>query len=461
MKRAIGIDIGTTTICAVVVDGVTGEVLESKTNENDSFIESEKSYEKIQDPDKIVSKVKTMLTELITIYSPIESVGFTGQMHGILYVNQEGEARSPLYTWQDGRGDLIYNEADDSSHSKTYADYLSEITEYHMATGFGLTTHFYNKKNGLVPSDAKYLCTISDYVAMKIVGERVPTISPSNAASVGCFDLTTMDFDLSILKKLKIDREFLPLVKKGFDITGFTKEKIPVSVAIGDNQASVLGSVQDLNNTVLVNVGTGSQISVGSKGFTVSSGIELRPFLQGQNMLVGSPLCGGRAYALLEKFFREVVSMAIGKDSPSLYDAMENVLYKGTFQEDERLQVSTRFSGTRENPFERGKIHNISINNFTPEYMIEGMLRGIAGELFSLFEIMCECRKEKPEILIGSGNGIRKNKYLQKIFERYFQMDIKIPIHKEEAAYGAALFSLVSGGVYPSMMEASKIIKYQ
>ena len=45
------------------------------------------------------------------------------------------------------------------------------------------------------------------------------------------------------------------------DVTGL-KVGTPVCVACGDNQASFLGSVGDLAGSVLVNVGTGGQVSV-------------------------------------------------------------------------------------------------------------------------------------------------------------------------------------------------------
>ena len=54
---AIGIDIGTTSICGIVVDVDTGEILKRKTVESNAFIKSEKTWEKIQDSEKIINKV--------------------------------------------------------------------------------------------------------------------------------------------------------------------------------------------------------------------------------------------------------------------------------------------------------------------------------------------------------------------------------------------------------------------
>lgn len=81
-----------------------------------------------------------------------------------------------------------------------------------------------------------------------------------------------------------------------------------VTTAIGDNQASFLGAAGDEENTLLVNMGTGGQISVLSGQYFSGDGIEARPFLNGKYLLAGASLCGGKAYALLEQFFRKAMA---------------------------------------------------------------------------------------------------------------------------------------------------------
>ena len=54
---SIGIDIGTTSICAVLMNNQTGEMVCSAVCQNNSFIETDKSWEKIQDVSKIEEKV--------------------------------------------------------------------------------------------------------------------------------------------------------------------------------------------------------------------------------------------------------------------------------------------------------------------------------------------------------------------------------------------------------------------
>ncbi|MDE7287722.1 MAG: hypothetical protein K2N55_12905, partial [Lachnospiraceae bacterium] len=93
--KAIGIDIGTTTICAVVLDMEKGIQLE-KTIIPNRFIKSDINWEKIQDPDRICSCVEGIVCGYIKKYKDISSIGVTGQMHGIVYTDANGKSLSPL-----------------------------------------------------------------------------------------------------------------------------------------------------------------------------------------------------------------------------------------------------------------------------------------------------------------------------------------------------------------------------
>lgn len=461
--KTIGIDIGTTSICIVVLDGKTGNVLHSRTLSNDSVTEGAYSFERMQSPKKISEKIFEALCEVSETYPDVCSIGMTGQMHGILYVDKNGDAVSNLYTWQDESGNQMFDEKD------TYASKLTELTGYACATGYGMTTYFYHLHNGMVLENAEHFCTIMDYIGMKLTGSCVPKISASNAASLGIFDMENSCFDLEKAKQAGMDVSLFPEVVKGVCAIGTVKnadlpkgyQGIPVGVAIGDNQASILGTVSDIYDSILVNVGTGSQISVGTRKIDMTSSLEVRPLVDADYIYAGSCLCGGRAYALLEKFFRQCLEMVGESHETKLYDEMAKMLESTVGEEtDMGLSVNPQFCGTRGNPKLRGSIQNISLDNFTPQAMIRGFLKGIATELFDLYEQLLPKLEHKPTKLIGSGNAVRMNPYLQQAFEELFGCELQIPVHMEEAAYGTALFSLVAAGIYPSLDEARKLIQY-
>ncbi len=451
--KAIGLDIGTTTICAIVLDAENGKVIKSTTLPNDTFLTDTKPFEKIQDPEKIVSQALSLVENLLSEFDDIVSIGVTGQMHGLLYVNEKGKAVSGLYIWQDSSADEIFKDG------KSYAQYLTELTGYKMASGFGASTYFYHSQNNMVPEDAVKICTIHDYVAMILAGLNEPVMHTSDAASYGLFDIKSLCFDEEAIRKAGLKAEMFPAVTSECASLG-KKNGIPVSVAIGDNQASFIGSVCDMDECLLVNVGTGSQISFATRSEKAPKGLEIRPCIGEGKLMVGSSLCGGRAFALLEKFFRETAELVTGQTVSSAYKGIDSFLEK-TGEIENPVEFSTLFCGTRENPGERAGVGNLGIDNFTPGHFIFGVMHGMAEELKEMYISGSELCDERPVKLIASGNGIRKNKTLQRIVSEAFGMELKIPLHKEEAAYGSAIFSLTSAKIYDTIQSALQLIQYE
>ena len=75
--KTIGIDIGTTTISAVVMDTEKRKLLASKTVPNGSFIRTEREWERIQDVKLLMKKAKEILDELILQHPDTEAIGLT------------------------------------------------------------------------------------------------------------------------------------------------------------------------------------------------------------------------------------------------------------------------------------------------------------------------------------------------------------------------------------------------
>ena len=273
--KAIGIDIGTTTISGVVLDVAKRQVLESRTVRNGSFIKTEHEWERIQDVDVILDKAVGLVKELLACCPEAGAVGLTGQMHGIIYLDRNGRHVSPLYTWQDGRGNIL------SDGCRSLTKQVRDKTGISAASGYGLITHLYNLRNGLVPRDAVSLCTVADYLGMVLTGRKYPLVHVSNAASLGFFDVRKGAFHIEAMKEMEIEPSILPEITEEHAELGRYRG-IPVTAALGDNQVSFLGSVGIHKNILLLNMGTGGQISALSDRYFETPGIEARPFVKGK-----------------------------------------------------------------------------------------------------------------------------------------------------------------------------------
>jgi sedoheptulokinase len=450
----VGIDIGTSTISGIVYDPETRN-LRSVTKKNTSRLESENAWEDLQDPEMILAIVQEILRGFLAESDEIRGIGITGQMHGILYVNEEGNSLGPLYTWQDRRGDEICQDG------LSYANYLGTATGYALATGYGLVTHFFNVKNNLVPAGSYKICTIMDYIVMKLAKKKVPVTDHSNAASLGLYDLQNSGFDLVAMNKSSISPGILPEIVPSGQIAGYYSEEVFVCNAIGDNQASYLGAVNDIEKSVLINIGTSSQVSIYTEHYIKNVCLESRPFPGGGYILVGSALCGGHSLVILKNFYDEIIRMYCTSPCNEIdfYKSFNSLQYTGE-NLNEALDVEALFRGTRMNPLKRGSIRNISADNFTPVNLILGFLNGICNELLSFFEQIPENNRNKIQRIIGSGNAIRMNTLLCRILEDRFGHKMVIPKNCEQAAFGACLSAMVGGNQVGSYRDLGQYISY-
>ncbi len=450
--RLLGLDIGTTTICGLLVEATTGRILDLASVRNTFRLPCTQPDEALQDPESILAASERIVGQLIGTDETVAGIGVTGQMHGIVYLDGQGQPAGPLYTWQDGRGDREY------AAGQTYASFISEALGAQVSTGMGFVTHYWNTRHGGAPERAVAFCTVADFVAMRLAGAARPLLDASNAASLGCFDLKDLRFRTDAAAQLGVSPSMFPPVVLDYPSLGKGPGGAPVFTALGDNQASFLGAVGDRSRSVHVNIGTGSQVSVYSEHFAPISGIDLRPFPWGGYIFVGAGLCGGRAYALLHDFFERTVRLFTDGTKGAAYEVM-NAIGLEALPDPRKLVVDTRFQGTRSDPSVRGNIANLSPECFTPEHLIVGLREGIASELFDSYDRLPPEARRRIDTLVGSGNGIRLNPELRKAFERTFGMPMRVPAHKEEASYGAALLAGIAAGVLPDLQAAGALIR--
>lgn len=425
---AVGLDIGTTTVSAIVMDSGSQDVLSSYTVPHGADLPAKQSWEHLQSPQRIWEIVTALLERILAQYS-VSVIGVTGQMHGVMHTAADGTPLSALYTWQDLRA---------GNGEPSACKRIEELTGCHVPAGYGLATEFALLLEGKLPPQPYYACTIMDDITMRLCGLSRPVMHITNAAAWGLYCHDEQDFDQKALGILGISEQILPRVTSRKEIVG-TYRSIPVAVAIGDNQAAFLGSVTEAENTVLINVGTGSQVSLlsqeslpGSLGL-----IEARPF-DGESVLYsGSALCGGRSYALLEGMFRAYAA-ACGCSDEARYDIL-NALAEEAWHQNNIPNIRTTFAGTRDNPHLRGEITDLGEEHFTPGSLAIGVLCGIVKELYQMYESMPAHHVTQ---LVASGNGVRKNPLLRNVISEIFGMEVQIPTHTEEAAFGAALFGL-------------------
>lgn len=248
-KAYVGVDIGTSSLAAVVVD-YKGEVLETRTVPNPSAGEPTKNGHHEQNADAILKTVNGLLDECETIIRArrlkLAEIGWTGQMHGLVAVDRKFHALTPFVTWRDVRC------APPKLGSGILEDWrLRKVKGIHR------------------------VLTIPGYVIARRTGR--------------CMVDSTFRASLGSDEQLERFARWLP--------------ETDGSLMIGDNQAGVYAALKLKPKAAVVNLGTSGQLSrVRDQGPGIRDrDVDVRPFPGGKVLMCRASHVGGAQLARLRR----------------------------------------------------------------------------------------------------------------------------------------------------------------
>ena len=418
----IGIDIGTTSICALRME--QGQVQEVK-KQSHGFLDT-RLY--TQDPEEILATVRRLTESLWS--SQVTDIAISAQMHGILFTDARGRAVSPFYTWKNPWGHQ-------AMEGRTVAQYLARETRGRVLSGYGLCTAFCLCRRGEIPGEAVSLCNIGDYVAMGLTGARRPVMNVTMAESLGGFSRQEGDFQRPVLEALGLREALFPQVQLRDHICG-SYRGARVHAALGDNQCSFLGSVSDYRRDVCINVGTGQQVSCYSPQYIEAADTEVRSFFHLGWLYVGVSQNGGKVYERLIRMIESLVSLYTGEQVDGYAKTQQ------LWQQREAMAGIPRVTPALYGPIGSCPAGSVLLEGLEEGQdaldLITGYVDGMARELVRLYRQIPAAVREGKTRFVAAGNGIVRNPILWALTEEKLQKRIERECRDEAAAAGAALY---------------------
>ena len=472
MTLALALDLGTTSIAAAALDE-QGRLAAHVQLPNDSGVSGLPAGHAEQNPLRIREIALEVLKRLAAELKETPTcLGITGQMHGGLVVDADRKPLTNLITWQDRRANLPAPGERGTWLDvilRTCSDQALHSAGGRPAAGFLGVTMFVLARQGTFPTArARRAACIADWIAAELTNGRIFT-DPGDAASLGLFDLEQRVWSEELAAACHVPMNLLPEVREsGAVLGGLARdlaahlglpEGLPVCNAVGDNQAAVLGSVPAGSPAIQINVGTGGQINWPLTTFARIAGMETRYLPIGRLMLVGPGLSGGDAYAWVNRTAAAwLAAFGVERTADDIYARM-NELAEALPETDDGLACEPLFRGTRWKPAARGRFTGVSFENFSLGHVARAVLRGIAQGMYSFYEEAGELRPEALDRIIGSGNGLRKNRLLVREISRRFSRPVWFPANTQEAACGAALLAGASTGTWPDLESAGRVLR--
>ena len=464
MTAIVAVDLGTSKLCALAADAggtvfqavpspqperlchqperLCHDILAVRSAPNDADLPDLPAGRHEQDPDRIVETALDLIRDLLgdEAVDPrsVVAIAISTQMHGVLLADARLRAVTNLITWRDQR-----TAAGIDDLARRLGPDMPGRTGTPMRTGYGAATLGWLAGSMAIPAGTVAL-GMGDYLAAVLTG--VAATDPTQAAGWGILDLARGQWEARACDVLGIDRSLLPrILATGRPMGRLLPARaaalglgagVTVASPVGDNQAAVVGAGGLAGTAITVNIGTGGQVSIPREHMEYCPPLETRPMPFGGFILVGASLCGGWAYAYLNRFFRLVASELTGR-AVSEADAYErmNALAAEAGPGAGGIRADTRFGGTRTDPDVRGAVEGIAVDNLTPGALARAFLE---GEVRELADMVAGVDTAGIGEVVAAGNAVRNNPLMTSLIADAFALPCRAAPVPEEAAVGAA-----------------------
>lgn len=449
--KFLGIDIGTGGSRSVVIDE-TGAVITTATAFHKDFASPEIGWAE-QNPDDWWRACKETIAEILQTVKAEEigAIGFSGQMHGSVFLDAADKVIRPALLWCDQRtakqcADII---------EKIGAEKLIKLVSNPAVTGFTLPKILWLRENE--PENFARVKTVllpKDYIRLKLSGDKASDVADSSGTLL--FDVANRRWSNEMLDALEIDKNLLPQVYESIEITGVVSQKAAeqtglkagtkVVAGAGDNAAGAIGMGITHPGTVSATIGTSGVI------FAVTDAPKLD--LKGRIHTLCHAIPGRwhntgvtLAAGLSLKWFRE--NFGNGKN----YDKLTNEAATISSGADGALWLPY-LMGERAphlDPNARAAFIGITASH-TKAHLIRAVLEGVVFSLRDSLEIFKSAGAEISSVRLGGGGA--KSSLWRQIQADVYNREVEILESDEGAAFGAAVLAGVGAGKWKTVDEA-------
>lgn len=260
MSYLIGIDIGTSGTKTVLFD-TDGNTVKSSTAGYPLY-QPRNGWAEQEPEDWWHAAVKTLRDVTAGIDSDeIKGIGLSGQMHGLVMLDETNSVIRPSIIWCDGRTAAECEKITELVGRER----LIEVTANPALAGFTASKIMWVKKHEPENYEkCRHILLPKDYICFKLTGEYATEVS--DASGMQLLDIKNRSWSDEVLEKLNIDKALLAKVYESPEITGYITEEtakltglsagIPVAGGAGDNAAAAVGVGAVENKKAFTTIGT-------------------------------------------------------------------------------------------------------------------------------------------------------------------------------------------------------------
>jgi len=464
MKYLIGIDLGTSGTKTVLFDE-SGAAISSATVEY-PLMQPQNGWAE-QDPhhwwNACVDTLKAVIKKSGINAADIAGIGISGQMHGLVLLDADGEVLRNSIIWCDGRTIAECDEITESIGQKR----LIEITANPALTGFTAGKILWVRKNEPeIYKKARHILLPKDYIRYKLCGVFATEVS--DASGMNLLDVPKRNWSEEVLKKLDIDQEFLPKMYESCEVTGYVTadaaaltglaKGTPVVGGAGDNAAASIGTGIVESGKAFVTIGTSGVIFAHSDDVRIDPEGRLHTFcaaVPGAWSVMSCTLCAGGSLQWFRNNFCEAEVVAAKAAGVDVYDLLSEQAMQVPVGAN-RLLFLPYLMGERSpilNAQARGVLFGLSGMHKKAD-LVRAIMEGVVYSQRDCLDAFREIGVPISQMIATGGGG--RSQFWRQMMADVFDSPIVTLTNKEGAALGAAILAGVGTGVYSSIPQACK-----
>lgn len=450
MNYFIGVDVGTSATKSVLFD------------ENGSIIASDSQSYELKQPyngwaqqnpiDWKNAAIKTIkeISSKVDAES-IRAVGVSGQMHGLVVLDQIGDVLYDGIIWCDQRTQKEVDKVISVLGKQKYID----LTLNAPNTSFTLFKLLWLRDNEPdIFSKVRKVLLPKDYVNFVLTGKYATDVS--DASGTGYFDVKNRKWSGEILKTFDIEEEFLPNVYESSQVIGNITEDIARQTGLSANTVVVAGA----GDQAAAAVGNGvikpgcTSVSLGTSGVVFTA----------VDKPVYDKLARTHTFCHAVKDMWHIMGVTQGCGL-SVNWFKKNFADEYSYQELEENSRETSSDGIIYLPYLmgertphldpdcRGSFTGISSNHNLFNFY-KAVLEGVCFSLKDCCQVILEAGIDLNMVKVGGG-GAKSNLWLQ-ILADVLMKNLYVSQCLESGALGVAILASIGSGCYNSVEEASE-----
>ena len=449
----IGVDLGTSAVKLLLMDEM-GTIEKIVSKEYPLYFPKPGWSE--QNPEDWLAQTLEGIKELTSgcEKDQVAGIGFGGQMHGLVALDQEDRVIRPAILWNDGRT----GEETDYLNQVIGKERLSGCTANIAFAGFTAPKILWMKKHE--PENFARICRImlpKDYIAYKLSGSFCTDVS--DASGMLLLDVKNRCWSKEMLEICGIREEQLPKLYESSQAVGTLRpelaeelglpETVKIIAGAGDNAAAAVGTGTVGEGMCNISLGTSGTIFISSREFRVDDNNALHAFAHadGHYHLMG---CMLSAASCNKWWSEEILKTAdFAGEQADIEKLGENRVFYLPYLMGER--------SPHNNPDARAMFIGMSMDT-TRADMTQAVLEGVAFGLRDSLEVAKSLGIKLERTKICGGGA--KSPLWKRIIANVMNLKVDVIESEEGPALGGAMLAAVGCGAYPSVEAiARKLVK--